>query len=236
MPPLCHIRLRKVEASKVTRAFFDLGTLIIQQPMDLSISKKYYRRKVSRKDTTSLTLLYRERKKKDRSMYKEKGIGVLKTFETPALWKWTRVILKYFISSNEILFYLSPFRSYSLSQLRGTPCIHTYTSLYVRVTKQREGFSSCNAREQKQPAFGKLDIGVGLLSISLSLFLALWPGFKAPKRRFEHVQWTTKPRFPSPHTVSAFAIAWNSRPRRAVRDRYSTPSAGCGQTILNAPR
>lgn len=98
-----------------------------------------------------------------------------------------QVILKYLIFSNEILFYLSPFQSYSLSQLRETPCIHTYISLYVRVTKQREGFSSCNAREQKQPAFGKLDIGVGL-SISLSLFLALWPGFKAPKRRFEHVQ------------------------------------------------
>lgn len=27
----------------------------------------------------------------------------------------------------------------------------------------------------------------------------------------------TKPRFPSPHTVSAFAIAWNSRPWRAPR-------------------
>ena len=33
------------------------------------------------------------------------------------------------------------------------------------------GFSSCNVREQKQPAFGKLDIGVGLLSLSLSLVL-----------------------------------------------------------------
>lgn len=91
MPPLCHIRLRKVEALKVTRAFLDLGTSIIHQPMDLSISKKYYRRKVSREDTTSLTLLYRERKKKDRSMYKQiynfikKGIGVFKTFETPPL-------------------------------------------------------------------------------------------------------------------------------------------------------
>ena len=144
--------------------------------------------------------------------------------------------------------------------------IYIYTYMHVRVRCVRARDQAERERERERGGFVQRARtkttsvwqtgyrgGASLsLSLSRSLFLlSVYPsvrgavgvrrcGFKAPKRRFEHVQseQSESPCFPSPRTVSAFTIAWNSRPRGELYgDRYSaTPSAGYGQTILNARR
>lgn len=83
--------------------------------------------------------------------------------------------------------------SSNLARARSIPSlslsrIHTYTNTraHVRARDQARGVSVRATREQKQAAFGKLDI---------SGWGSLCSGFKAPKRRFEHVQ-TSEAAFP----------------------------------------
>lgn len=87
--------------------------------------------------------------------------------------------------------------------------IHTYTNTraHVRARDQARGFRFVQrANKNKRRSANWIYRGGARSAPGLRLLNAV---LSTSKR--------AKPRFPSPHTVSAFAIAWNSRPWRAPR-------------------
>lgn len=104
--------------------------------------------------------------------------------------------------------------SSNLARARSIPSlslsrIHTYTNTraHVRARDQARGFRFVQrANKNKRRSANWIYRGGARSAPGLRLLNAV---LSTSKR--------AKPRFPSPHTVSAFAIAWNSRPWRAPR-------------------